>query len=81
MFFEDETLDNFDPNNPIHWLLLLALIGFSFYGFWQVSRAPQKTASPTHRYNRQTGKVETPTKISKMLACSALRRASGLYNL
>ncbi len=59
MFFEDETLDNFDPNNPIHWLLLLALIGFSFYGFWQVSKTPQKTASPTHRYNRQTGKVET----------------------
>jgi hypothetical protein len=49
--------DTFNPQNLEHWLLLLSFLGAGIYGFWLVSQE-EKEARSTHRYNRETGKVE-----------------------
>ncbi len=51
----DLTAEEFDPQNLTHWLLVLAFIGMAIYGFWTVGKVDN---SSTHRYNRNTGKVE-----------------------
>lgn len=38
--------------------LMLLFIGFSVYGWFEVNRAMKREQRPTHRYNRDTGKVE-----------------------
>jgi hypothetical protein len=38
--------------------LMLILIGFSIYGWFAVKRETERSKHPTHRYNRDTGKVE-----------------------
>ena len=51
----DFPAEEFDPQNLEHWLLVLGFIGLSAYGFWLTGR---KIDKPTHRYNRNTGKIE-----------------------
>ena len=50
--------DTFDPQNLEHWLLLLSLICISCYGFWLVLEMPDSKGRNSHRYNRDTGKIE-----------------------
>jgi hypothetical protein len=49
--------DYFNPQNIEHWLLLVSFIGFSIYSVWLVN-IEEKQQRPTHRYNRETRKVE-----------------------
>ena len=51
----DVPTEEFDPQSLEHWLLVLFFIGISLYGFWLTGKKEDK---PTHRYNRETGKVE-----------------------
>lgn len=50
----DFSTEEFDPQNLEHWLLVVSFIGLSAYGFWLTGKKEDK---PTHRYNRETGKV------------------------
>ncbi len=38
--------------------LMLLFISFSIYGWIEINREAARKPRPTHRYNRQTGKVE-----------------------
>ena len=55
-FYFDE--DTFDPQNLDHLLLLGAYLALTFYGFWLGFKMPSQNGKPSHRYNRETGKIE-----------------------
>jgi Ni,Fe-hydrogenase I cytochrome b subunit len=50
--------DTFDPQNLEHWLLLLTSISLMIYGFWITYKMPEPNEKNSHRYNRETGKIE-----------------------
>ena len=51
----DFPTEEFALQNLEHWLLVFTFIGISAYGLWLTGKEKDK---PTHRYNRETGKVE-----------------------
>lgn len=56
--------DTFDPQNIEHWLLLLSLVSMICYGFWLVFKIPDSNGKNSHRYNRNTGKIERNDRAS-----------------
>lgn len=50
--------ETFNPQSLEHWVLVVLFLAFAIGGYIWVNRQSQRPPLPTHRYDRETGKVE-----------------------
>ena len=50
--------ETFNPQSLEHWVLVLLSLAFAIGGYIWIDRQSKRPLLPTHRYDKETGKIE-----------------------
>ena len=50
--------ETFNPQSMEHWGLIVLFLAYAIGGYIWVNRQSKRPSTPTHRYDRETGKIQ-----------------------